>query len=240
MATPSTNGKQALYDYLKVSVLTLELAPGSDLDEVALAGQFGISRTPLREVFRQLASEGVLDARAGRGARVSEMSQSSLRDFFQAAPMIYSAILRLAAQHASQGQIEALQSAQDAFKLALQDGDAAQRALANNRFHEITGDMAGNTYLLPSFHRLLIDHARISMTFYDPHEDAGAQARAKASAQHDAIIDAIIRRDAPAAGELAQAHWALSRDQIERFIMPPALHATLGQAPHSPQAAETL
>lgn len=225
--------KQALQSHLKTSILTMQLRPGADLDEVALSDTFGLSRTPLREVFRELAGEGFLQLHAGRGARVAEMSHTTLRDFFLAAPMIYSAVLRLAAQNAQPQQIESLRSAQDAFKSALRLGDAAQRALANNRFHEITGEMAGNVYLIPSFNRLLIDHARIGMTFYRPQNNKMADNLSTASDHHDAIIAAIAAGDEDAAAQLAHDHWQLSRGQIEMFVMPTALDAPLGTFPQS-------
>ncbi|WP_137702093.1 GntR family transcriptional regulator [Marimonas lutisalis] len=225
------NRKAALYDHLKTSILTLALDPGSDLDEADLSTSFGLSRTPLREVFRELAGEGYLELHAGRGARVSGMSHTTVRDFFLAAPMIYGAILRLAALNASPRQIEELRTAQDRFRTALRTGDAAARALANNRFHEITGEMAGNVYLLPSFYRLLIDHARIGMTFYRPQNNEMAGNLTAASDQHDAIIAAIEARDADAAARLADEHWKLSRDQIEMFVMPAPLDMPLGTFP---------
>ena len=149
--------KADLMEHLKVSILTLRFQPGTDLDEALLSDEFGLSRTPLREVFRQLGGEGYLDLRTNRSARVSEMSHTTLRDFFLAAPMIYGAVLRLAARNATLAQIEDLKTAQLAFKSALRSGSAADRALTNNRFHELTGEMSGNVYLLPSFNRLLID-----------------------------------------------------------------------------------
>ena len=91
------------------------------------------------------------------------MSHTTLRDFFLAALMVYGAILRLAAIHALPGQIDAFKHEKIEFRATLTSGDVAAKALADNRFHEITSDMAGNTYLRPSFHRLLIDNARISM-----------------------------------------------------------------------------
>ncbi len=223
--------RQQLYDHLKMSILTLRLAPGSDLDEAALSQAFGLSRTPLREVFREMAGAGYLDLRANRGARVSEMGYATLRDFFLAAPMIYGAILRLAALNATPVQIAALKDAQAAFRATLRTGGGADRALANNRFHEVTGEMAGNVYLLPSFHRLLIDHARISMTFYRPGDARMAENVAEASAHHEAIIAAIEARDADAAEALAEAHWNLSRGHIEMFVMPDGLTMTLGAMP---------
>ncbi len=229
MKDASRRRKAHLYDHLKVSVMTLDLDPGADLDEATLSEEFSLSRTPLREVFRQLAGEGYLELRENRGARVSGMSYTTLRDFFLAAPMIYGAILQLAAKNARSDQIVQLKQAQDAFKAALRSGSGADRAMANNLFHEITGDMAQNIYLLPSFKRLLIDHARIGMTFYRPQDAAMAENLSEASAQHDAIIAAIEAGDEAAAGQLAIDHWNLSRDQIELFVTPEGLDLPLGR-----------
>ena len=220
--------KSALNAHLKSAVMTLKLRPGDDLDEAQLSEAFGLSRTPLREVFRHLAGLGYLELRENRGARVSEMSYTTLRDFFLVAPMIYGAVLRLAAQNATADQIERLTTAQSAFRATLREGSTEDRALANNRFHEITGEMAANVYLLPSFQRLLIDHARIGMTFYRPEPAGMGESLELACAQHDAIIAAIKARDAAAAGQLAADHWALSRDQIEMFVTPAGLDLPLG------------
>lgn len=220
--------KTKLYEHIKVSVMTLSLDPGEDLDEMSLSEEFGLSRTPLREVFRQLAGEGYVELRENRGARVSGMSYTTLRDFFLAAPMIYGAILQLAAKNAKPDQIERLKASQADFKAALRSGSGSDRAMANNLFHEVTGDMADNIYLLPSFHRLLIDHARIGMTFYRPQDQAMSENLHLASRQHDAIIAAIETGDDVAASQLAIDHWNLSRDQIEKFVTPVGLDMPLG------------
>lgn len=228
--------KSALLDHLKRAILTTDLPPGSDLDEAALCAAFDLSRTPVREVFRELDGLGYVDLREQRGARVSDLSHTTLRDFFQTAPMIYGAILRLAAQNARPGQIKVLKQAQDAFRAALRKGLPVDRTLANTRFHEITGEMAGNVYLRPSFNRLLIDHARIGMTFFRPRTDAMADSLARASAQHDAIVAAIEAGDEARAGALAEDHWSLSRNQIEMFVMPAPLDLTLGKDPERTSA----
>lgn len=233
MSKSNPNLKLQLLRAIKRDVLTLALRPGSDLDETKLSTQFGLSRTPLREVLRQLAGEGFLELRENKGARVSELSHTTLRDFFSAAPMIYGAVTQLAATHATDEQIDELKRAQERFDQALNHGGAGDRALANNRFHEITGEMADNIYLLPSFSRLLIDHARIGTTFYR----SGTEQREKqqlASEQHRAIIDAIEARDAAAARELAIEHWALSRHNIESFVMPAGLDLPLGELSSGP------
>lgn len=221
--------KSALSEHLRRAILTLELEPGSDLDEVALGESFELSRTPVREVFRALDGMGYVELRENRGARVTALSHTTLRDFFLAAPMVYGAILRLAARNARPVQVEALKEAQVQFRAALKSGNAADRALANNRFHEITGEMADNIYLLPSFQRLLIDHARIGMTFYQPRSNEMVSNLDAASRQHDEIIAAIETGDEDRAAQLANEHWALSRDQIELYVMPVALNSPLGE-----------
>lgn len=205
------------------------MLPGEDLDEAPLSKSFGLSRTPLREVLRELAGEGYVELRENRGARVSDLSFTTLREFFLAAPMIYSAILRLAALNRSASQIADLKSAQKKFVNALRRGSVADRTLANNLFHEVTGSMAGNVYLLPSFKRLLIDHARIGMTFYRPSNNEMAEKLSQASDQHDAIIDAIEAGDENRAALLAEDHWNLSRGQIESFVTPGGVEGQLGE-----------
>lgn len=236
MPESTRSPKDIAHEALKTAILTLDLEPGADLDESRLSAEYGLSRTPLRDVFQRLAGEGYVDIRQNRGARVSEMSHTSLRDFFLAAPMIYGAILKLAAENARPAQIEDLKAAQARFREALRQGSARDRALMNNRFHEITGEMAGNVYLLPSFRRLLIDHARISMTFYRPRDDDMARNVSEAADQHDQIIAAIEAGDADRAAALATQHWNLSRHRIELFVMPGGLDLPLGAPPRSATA----
>jgi DNA-binding GntR family transcriptional regulator len=225
MADTATTRKALLLESLRTRILTQELLPGADLDEARLSDEFGLSRTPLREALRELSGQGYVDLTRNRSARVAEMSHTTLRGFFLAAPMIYAAVLRLAATHARPDQIAYLKDAQTVFRDELGSGNVAAKALANNRFHAITGDMADNVYLRPSFHRLLIDHARISMTFYDVEVVGEATSAAD---QHDAMIAAIDARDPDRAAALAEDHWALSSDRIAQFVMPAPLRERLG------------
>ena len=231
MPETAKDRKATLLADLRRDVLTMVLEPGSDLDEATLAETYGLSRTPLRDAFRELTGEGYLTLHQNRGARVAEMGHRTLRDFFLAAPMIYSSITQLAAENATPAQLDQLKDAQTAFKASLHSGNAADRTLANNRFHAITGEMAGNVYLQPSLNRLLIDHARVSMTFYQPRNSAMAENVSLASEQHDGIIRAIEAGNGAQAAQLALDHWELSRGQIELFVMPTALDAPLGAAP---------
>jgi len=229
--------KQQAHAALRRAILLMEIEPGAPLDEAALCAAHGMSRTPMREVLQGLAGDGYVTLHENRGARVSEMSHRMLRDFFLAAPMVYGAILRLAAENATPAQIADLKQAQRAFRATLDGGDPAARTLANDRFHRITGEMAGNTYLTPSFHRLLIDHARIGMTFFRSRGRGQTRSQRDAADQHDAMIAAIETGDADAAAGLAARHWALSRGQIESFVLPAGLELQPGLPPRQEETA---
>lgn len=228
MRNSTKDKKHKLVIALRKQILTLELPPGANLDEASLADKFGLSRTPLREVFQQLAGEGFVALKENRGARVSGMGHETLRNFFLVAPMIYAAIARLAAANATPNQVEQLKQAQIAFRTALRSGATPDRALANNRFHALMGEMADNPYLTPSLNRLLIDHARIGMTFYRPQNADMVENLAEASRHHDEFIEAIARRDEERAASLAVEHWNLSRHQIEIYVLPNGLNLSLG------------
>ena len=75
---PNNDRKASLGLALRQRILTMELAPGAVLDEVALSEEFGLSRPPVRELMRQMAGEGYIELEANRAARVSSMSWSRL------------------------------------------------------------------------------------------------------------------------------------------------------------------
>jgi DNA-binding GntR family transcriptional regulator len=215
--------KQAIYDQLKKQILTLELEPGAALEEARLAGLYRISRTPLREILRGLAAEGCVEIVNNRGAYVSAMSHKVLRDFFVTAPMIYSAIGRLAAQNARPAQIAEIREIQERFRAAIEAGSSSDMVYWNQCFHALMGEMADNPYLKPSYDRLLIDHARISQTFYRP-RNAGMEKRMyRALEHHDAMIAAIEAGDSETVVELIVEHWELSRDLLDYFVKPDPL-----------------
>lgn len=220
-----TNGKNNLYEDLKRQILTLELDPDEDLDEASLSERYGLSRTPVREIFRRLEGEGFVDIRANRGARVTPMGHSRLRHFFLVAPMIYAAVGRLAVRNVKLRQLMDLREVQNRFRNASLAGDAIAMVLSNNRFHEIIGEMSADAYLQPSLGRLLIDHARIGHTFFRPRTDDQRNRVLTAVAHHDSFIEAIDARDEDAFVDLVFKHWELSRENLELFIVPEGLKA---------------
>lgn len=205
---------------LKSRILAQDIAPGTDLDEARLCETYGISRTPLREVLHRLAGDGYVQLAENRSAKVASMDVETMRTFFQTAPLIYCNIARLAAENHSAAQLGLLKETQQAFAKST---DPAETALLNHRFHEQIGQMAANPYLVASLNRMLIDHTRLSQTFFRPASPAEKVLTLKAVEQHDAMIAAIEKREAALAVDLTLQHWDLSRDSMERFVRPDPL-----------------
>lgn len=221
---------------LRRQIITMELAPGEPLDEVSLGQTYGLSRTPLREVLRHLSGEGYTQIRENKGAIVSPMDHKSMHHFFLAAPMIYAAISRLAAQSATSQQVDLLLGIQNKFKTATDEKNINDMVFYNDRFHHQIGEMADSPYLMPSLQRLLIDHARIGQTFWadDGQHEPSGQADGMsnieiASSHHDQFIDIFAARDEDAAVSLTLEHWALSRHYMDLYIRPAPLDFDLHQ-----------
>jgi len=219
---PQSKKAHAISD-LKKRVLTVELAPGTVLDEVLLSTEYGLSRTPMREVLQRLAGEGYINLEKNRGASVSSMDISTMRAFFQTAPMVYAAIARLATEQASAAQISQLKKIQQQFTRAVNKVHAGDMAMYNHRFHEHLGVMAASPYLTPSLGRLLIDHTRMSQRFYRPDNDSTVDKVATACQQHDQMIDAIENRQTALSVDVTLQHWELSRNEIDKYVLPDPL-----------------
>ncbi len=231
MTERAISKKAGCVQNLRRRILTQDLPPGSYVDEAELAAAYDISRPPLREALNQLAGEGYVELHKNRGAQVAPMTHKTMRNFFMAAPMLYAAVSRLAAQHATEAQIMRLKDTQTLFRKAIRDGDTAERALMNQQFHAIIGEMADNEFLTPSLRRLLIDHTRIGMSFYNPRNQTMAAQRSVAADQHDQFIALIAAGDADGAAQLALDHWELSRAEIESFVTPVGMQIPLGSVP---------
>lgn len=216
--------KAVLAEALRRRILSMELAPGAVVDELALCDEFGLSRPPVRELLRQIAAEGYIELEANRAPRVAAMNHDSLHSFFVAAPLIYIATTQLAATNASAAEIEALKAIQVLFRQAIEARDVENRVVYNDAFHLEIGKMAHNDYLMPSLRRLLIDHARLGKIFYrHPTTDDMQQDLEVACDQHDQMIHAIEHRDPARAGQLVREHFELSRRRMAEYAAPQGL-----------------
>ena len=210
--------KQEIVAQIQNEILTLEFAPGSTLDETELAKRFGVSRTPIREILRQLEGEGYAVSGEIRGNRVIPLDLSVIQQFFTAATQTYAFVIWLAAENATADECEQLQCIQHSFKQAVTSRDVQAMVTRNNRFHLKIGEMAHNCFLLPTLKRLLIDHGRIAWLLWRDGKQVDWDGAYASSEHHDRMIAEIRAGNAEAAVNLSNEHWELSKHHMLSYF----------------------
>ena len=179
---------------LEADILAGALAPGERLVEEELGRRYGVSRSPIREAIRALASEGLLELSARRGAVVTALSAQEAREFVEVRALLEGYIARLAARYR---RPEVLARAE----AILQAGAEGQGDLAelNARFHDTLAEAGGNTTIRTLIEGLRKRSARVFLT-------PGPAAQAATWAEHRGILQAILAGDEALAAARAEAH----------------------------------
>lgn len=212
------NRKDHFMDELCRRVLSMDLPPGASLDELTLANTYGISRSPIREVLRKLAAEGYIVLEANRAPRVSWLSQDDVGRFFTAAPLIYDATLQLAARNATASAICTLREIQSRYRRGIAS-DADELLFLVNALYNHFSSMANNSFLLPSFRRLLIDHARLEKIFHmNVPCRQSQQFRRITCLFHDQIVDSLQAGSPIRASQLIQHAMKIARRSISKIM----------------------
>ena len=207
------HGGRYIYEELRKQILTLQLKPGAPLDEVSLAAQFGLSRSPVRDALARLISEGLVTILPNRTTLVTPFEIEEFPKYISALDLIQRAVTRLAALHRTDADLARIRRADDDYMKALDSGDFQKMSETNKAVHMAIAHAANNPYFVGYYERLLGEGQRLLHLHFD--YTMGAQGSTKLGRDHDEIIDAIERRDADAAERLAHEHTMLFQ---QRFL----------------------
>lgn len=195
---------ESVYARLRQEILAGELAPGTPLREIAIAERFGVSRTPIREALRRLQHERILE-RGTRGLLVAEVSTTEVLQVYDLRILLEGDAAAQAAEARDQGDLLELKSLL-ARDRALVDPIDSLRLSTNLEFHAAVSAAAHNAVLDDILKRLSIHLIRT------PHSTLSTGNRwAEALDEHAALVDAIERRDADAARDIASEHMRTAR-----------------------------
>ena len=196
---------RALYEevaeQLRQRIFRRELEPGSWIDELKIAEEFGISRTPLREALKVLAAEGLVTMKVRRGAYVTEMSEKDLRDVYHLLSLLESDAAGVVAERATPEQQQTLRDLHAELESAA--GNREAFFSVNERFHMALLDMADNRWRS----QMVADLRKVMKL--NRHNSLLKQGRIEDSLnEHRAILAAMVARDASATARAMQAHFA--------------------------------
>jgi DNA-binding GntR family transcriptional regulator len=204
MATASLTPR-ALYqdvaELLRQRIFNRELTPGSWIDELRLAEEYGISRTPLREALKVLATEGLVTMKLRRGAYVTEVSERDLTDVYHLLSLLESDAAGVVATQATDAQMKELQTLHRELEKSV--GNREKFFQVNERFHMRLLAIADNRWR----DQMVADLRKVMKL--NRHNSLLKSGRIDESlAEHQAIMHALLARDAAATVQAMQTHFS--------------------------------
>jgi len=199
---------RALYEevaeLLRQRIFKRELEPGSWIDELKIAEDYGISRTPLREALKVLAAEGLVTMKVRRGAYVTEVNEKDLADVYHLLSLLESDAAGVVASQATPAQLRELQALHDELEASARPPkqDRERFFEINERFHMRLLEIADNRWR----DQMVADLRKVMKL--NRHHSLFKSGRIEESlAEHRAIMAALLAHDAPVATQAMQAHF---------------------------------
>ena len=205
----------AVADRLRDKILRGEFRAGEQLRQHAIAAEFDVSRIPLREAFRQLEAEGLIEIIDHRGAVVSALSPEEIEELFDIRAALESVTLRHAVPRLTEEDLERAEESLVTYERALNDEtDFEVWGELHWRFHSSLYAAANRTRslsLIQTINNNADRYIRLHILFL---RDAHHQSKD----EHRAILELCRRRDAEAAGQLLERHIAKAGREMKEFI----------------------
>jgi DNA-binding GntR family transcriptional regulator len=202
---------ERVYRAIKEAILGGELPANSRLVELALAHQFGVSRTPVREALKRLIAEHLAILDPVRGMMVRGIDAQEIDDAYSLREVLDGLAARLAAQRISPEDLARLRALMELMSEAVEGGREDALVELNLRFHELLVDASGNERLR-QLSRSLSDLVRLysSTAFRSQDRDR------EVLSEHEAIVGALEQRDPDAAEQAARHHMVEARTFLAR------------------------
>ena len=199
---------RALYEevaeLLRQRIFNHELEPGSWIDELKIAQDYGISRTPMREALKVLATEGLVTMKVRRGAYVTEVSERDLADVYHLLSLLESDAAGVVAQRATDAQMAELQALHQELENAVQPEQVDRERFfeINERFHMRLLEIADNRWR----NQMVADLRKVMKL--NRHNSLLKAGRIQESLnEHRAIMAALLARDTPLCTQRMQEHF---------------------------------
>lgn len=190
-----------VFHKLRENILNGKYEEHEELKEAAIGEEFGVSRTPVREAFRQLELEGLLQIIPNKGAVVTGITAKDVGDIYMIRSLLEGLCARWATEHMSDEQMQEMEENIYLSEFHAEKGHSEQLAELDNRFHELLYE-AGNSkmleHLLTDFHQYVLRVRKQTL--------ASAQRGAQSNQEHKLIMEAIREKNAEKAEELANLH----------------------------------
>lgn len=204
-----TGLKRKIYHDLKQKLIHCVYPPGSELNELMLTEEYGVSRTPVREAVSQLELEGYVKVLPKKGIYIPDVSVDQVLQIFQTRLEIEPVTLRMAIPYLDIGELIAYR-----WKYQKPEPDLMKALELDTELHLYFIDHCKNNYLIEMMHRLFDDNTRMVI--------ATGQTEAKihnAVVEHLEILDNLINHEDPElSAELMRKHVETCRTEALKYF----------------------
>jgi DNA-binding GntR family transcriptional regulator len=191
-------------------IVSGELVAGGRINEIELCERLGVSRTPLREAVRTLASEGLIDLVPSRGARVRRFTREDVAAMLETVAILEASAARLACQRASDAEIAEVRSMHDQMLARYRSRQRMPYYKLNQAIHSAMARLSHNPTLV-ELHELL--QARLRRIRFIGNEEP--EKWAGAVAEHEDMIRALEARDGAALAQAIGLHIRNTRERVD-------------------------
>lgn len=190
-----------VFQKLREDILSGKYKEYEELKEVAIGEELGVSRTPVREAFRQLELEGLIQIVPNRGAYVTGITAKDVKDIYMIRSLLEGLCARLATEKITKEQLEEMEENIYLADFHASKGHMDQMAELDNRFHDILYEACDSKMLehtLRDYHQYVLRVRQKTLS---------TNTRGRASNdEHRQIMEAIKEKDADRAEQLANGH----------------------------------
>lgn len=200
--------KEKAYNLLKEKIIKCELMPGSDISEVQIAKELGISRTPVREAILRLNQERFVTIYPRKGMIVSEITVKDIHEVFQIRELIEPAMAKIACKNMSKDYLLKLRKRFEDIEFNLSNSSAMEYFDLDIEFHKYIIQCGHNDHLVKFTNRIFDFDYRIRVMSTLEIDDVEKRSRP----EHYAIIDALIAKDEEKIEETIKEHIINARE----------------------------
>lgn len=190
-----------VFHKLREDILSGKYEEHEELKEVAIGEELGVSRTPVREAFRQLELEGLIQIVPNKGAYVTGITEKDVKDIYMIRSLLEGLCARWATEHITKEQLEEMEENVYLAKFHAGKGHMEQLAELDNRFHEILYEACDSKILehqLKDFHEYVLRVRRRTLST--------AGRGIASNEEHEKIMEGIKAKDAEKAELWAHQH----------------------------------
>ncbi|MBX3529589.1 MAG: GntR family transcriptional regulator [Rhizobiaceae bacterium] len=211
-----------VFEGLRADILAMRLMPGAMVDEAAIARQYDVSRTPVREAVNRLATEGLVSLLPNKGSQVSALDLSKIKDYLEAMDLVQRAVTVLAARRRSARHLETIRAARDAFEDCMRSDNQEELVLRNRDLHAAISQACGNELLSSTYDRYLdvglrVARFTLSRITYETQQVYEQFLRVVAD-EHRQMVTAIETGDEVTAEKVAHLHTVNTRLRFNEFL----------------------